>query len=350
MAFGALLAGCSGGASQLAPAGSQGGSTTQSVVRVHTPTINLRGDLGNRIPHLTENRFAGTVAPSRAFLYASDNSTGDVDIFPEDNPFNPIATCGGCGGWGLAVSPAPQRLLAMGTLSGTVAIYKLNPGNPVFVRTLALTGGGDAFGICFDDQGGIYADNFPTNTIDHWTSASLGTGHTAFLAIGDVNDIFYLACDKESPTVTKLYAYGINTGNDDVNVDWVAPGGAETPETLVGSAADINPGGLAIAANDDMVVNERSGKLYDMGTTEPWAGHATNGCTWGGGDTRSIVWDNTDAEVWGGDIVGTTTFAESIAAPIPPSGPCATGESGGPTKPIAGEKYYGVAVYPNKGD
>jgi hypothetical protein len=344
-AFAALLAGCSGG------------STSQSVVRLLTPTIDLRSDLGNRIPHPTENRFIGIDVNGPVYLYGSDNVTGNVDIFPEDNPSAPFSTCAGCGGWGLAISHGAGPLLAAGTLAGTVGIYTLgDPANPILAQTLVLTGGGHAFGICFDDHGGIYADNYPTNIIDHWTSALTGGVHTAIPAHYDVYYVFYLACDKESPTATKLYAYGINPTTGAVNVDLVAtPGGLETPETLVGNASSGTgyPGGLAIAANDDMVVNnDRLHKLYDMGTTEPWWGTATFGCTWGPPPHKiaSIVWDNTDAEVWAGSIVAGATFAESISAPIPTGGPCARGESGGPTDRIAGEKYYGVAVYPNKGD
>jgi hypothetical protein len=268
-AFAALLTGCSGSGSQLAPAGSPSDGTMQSL------------DLGARLPQLTENRFIGTVAPCTACLYASDEATGDVDLFPEDGPFGSSAICSGCGGYGLAVSTGSSPLLAMGTKTGKVTIFKLyglgSPASPYYHNTLTLTGG-SALGICFDGSGGVYADNFGSSNIDHWTSALAGTGHTVIPAHGDVNNVYYLACDTESSTVTKLYAYGYNsnTTSEPVNVDLVAqPGGLETPESLVGSfnSGTGFPGGLAINDQDDLIVNnEYNQTLYNMGTTEPWAG------------------------------------------------------------------------------
>jgi hypothetical protein len=367
-AFAALLADCSGGGSQLAPAGSPSDSAMQSVARLRTPGIDLRGDLGNRLPQLTEGRFIGTVAPSPSYLYASDYGSGNVDLFPEDGPFGTPSVCSGCGGFGLAVSTGSSPLLAMGTTTGTVKIFKLygsgTPASPSYHNTLTLTGG-DALGICFDGSGGVYADDYPGNKIDHWTSALAGTGHTVIPAYGDVNEVFYIACDSESASSTKLYAYGLNTNDSSnpANVDLVhQPGGLETTETLVGTLSSTTgyPGGVAINDQDDLIVNDQyTQTLYNMGTTEPWAGVATNGCTWGSTapSLASVVWDDRNpakpAEVWSGGLTpGDKAFAESFAAPIPSSGPCTTpGESGGPTTPQPNEvEYLGLAVYPNLGD
>jgi hypothetical protein len=367
-AFATLLAGCSGGGSQPAPVVSHGAGTTQSVARLRTPAIDLRGDLGNRIPRLSENRFVGTVAPGGPYLYASDNLVGELDEYTEDNPGSPIATCAGCAGWGLAVRPGLNPRLAVGKSGGTVEIYtNLASGNPAHTSTLKLSGGGEAFGICFDSAGGLWADNFSTATLDHFSAAKVNAAAGTFnpfptwIAAGDVDVVFYLACDN-GPGLgdNKLYAYGYNSSNGNVNVDQVGSGGAEAVETLVGNviSGTAYPGGLAIAPNDRMVVNSQVGTLYNMGVVEPWAGavNPATSCTWGlnPNDVASIVWDNQipNKEVWGVDILSgsSTSDAESFKYPLGAGGACAPGESGGPSTPLQGLEYLGVAVYPNAGN
>jgi hypothetical protein len=361
------LAGCSGGSSQLDPAAE--GGTTQSVVRLRAPAISVDGNPGNRTAQLSENRFTGITASAKSYLYASDNSTGNVDIFPEDHPTNPIGTCAGCGGWGLAVSPESSghpALLAIGKIGGTVEIYnKLGP-SPVHLATLTLSGGSsvNSYGLCWARDGGLYADNWPTNAIDFYNHAKVigGGAPTKTLKVSGGNTVvYYIACDNE--TISKqniLLSYGYNqNAGDNVEVDLVAQtNGAETLEQIVGNLSSGTgfPGGLAIDAKDDLVANDQYGTFYDLGNTEPWTGSPVASCKWGfnPNDLTSIVFDNAQDELWAGNLqfIG-AEFAQSYAYPLIHKGNCKSpGSSGGPTTEQSGETggYLGVAVWPNKGN
>jgi len=361
-AFAAILAGCSGG-SQVAPSVGQGGGV-QSVVKGHSPTIDIMGHLGNRLPVLSENKFSGPgIDATKPVIFMSGNLTGNVYVFNEDKPTNPTKTCSGCGGWGLAVKPGLKPLLASGNTSGGVNIYTLP--SLTSVQTLALTGGGNAYGLCFDSKGGLWADNWPTGTIDHWTAPqTVGGGtHSSINVSGDATVVYYIACDTNDGKVKEntLYAYGYNPNNSQlpVNVDAVnTTTGAETAEFNAGSLAAGTgfPGGIAISAKDDLAVNDQYGTLYEAGTKEPWKGSGSVGCTWGfnPNDWTTIAYDNTQKEIWGGDInFGSSTLMEiavsAAASPIK-SGSCATGESGGPSTAISNDEPLGIAVYPNLGN
>jgi len=358
-AFAAILAGCSGGGSQVAP--SAGNGVTQSVVRGHAPTIDVMGHPGNRTPIQSELKFSGVGMDGAApKLFLSNNTTGAIDLYPEDNPTNPTASCAGCGGWGLAVRPGAGSVLAAGTSSGTVNIFAL----PALTlsATVSLTGGGSAYGLCFDFAGGLWADNWPTGTLNYWKKADLVTGHApdkTINAAGDANIVYYLACDAESKKENTLYAYGYNSSSDAVNVDGVNKiSGAETADFTAGNLGSGTgfPGGLAISAKDDLVVNNQYGTLYEAGVKEPWKGNGSKGCTWGfnPNDITNVAYDNLQKEVWGSNINfgGTTlmTYGESIKASPVATGTCATGESGGPSTGIANDEYLGVAVFPNLGN
>jgi hypothetical protein len=346
-AFAALLAGCAGG-SQLAPAGSQDNGATQSVVR-----------LGNRIPHVSEKLFAGSVAPAPPYLYASDFATGDLDVSIEDNPVV-FSVCAGCAGWGLAVRPGPHPLLAAGTLHGTVNI--LTPtATPTILETLKLSAGGAPLGLCFDFTGGLWATNATGTKLDYFNAALVngtlgGTPTRTITAQRDITYLFYIACDADSSTENTLYAYGITRNNVDVVVDQVnTTTGNEVREVFVGTTATHFPAGLAISVTDDLVVNDQNQTLWDMGRVEPWHGTVANGCTWGPTPSTiwSIAWDNLDAEVWGGDDYAgppAGEIEESFAAPIPHRGPCRVGESGGPSGSVGSSMLFGTAVYPNRGN
>jgi hypothetical protein len=369
----AFLAGCAG-SSQFAPTG---GTTTQSVNHAQPVGSLVRQDAkatlfgapAIRTTRLSENSFHsfGTEPDKTvAVLFASDNSTGNVDEFKEDKPTNPIATCAGCGGWGLAVSPsAPvgSQLLAVGKSGGTVSIYKTLTGTPVFVASLTLSGGGsgdNAYGICFDDSGGLWADNWPSNGIDYFTAAQVnGGGGAATATIFGSSNLaeYYLACDWDTPKKGEniLLSYGYDSSSN-VNVDTVNTStGAETLVANVGNLGSGTgfPGGIAVDKKDDLLANDQYGTLYEYAGADKWK--LKGSCTWGfnPNDWTSIVFDDTQKESWAGDLQFSSAgeFAISTKLPLAKSGACKPGESGGPSTKQSGETagYLGIAVYPNNG-
>ncbi|MBV9647175.1 MAG: hypothetical protein JO043_06915 [Candidatus Eremiobacteraeota bacterium] len=302
----------------------------------------------------------------KAYTYASDNTTGDLDQFCEDTPNTLVKTLTGAAGWGLAVQPGKKQLAA-GKTGGTISVYKnaTSLTTPYAVLTLSGASSGDnAYGICWDDVGGIYATNWPSNVINYF-APPLKTGETpTSITTTTVTEDYYVACDfDKSETGNKGYlmVYGLNGSTGDSDVAQVTlPSG---PDTVVQTLGNINqgtgfPGGLTINKKDELLANNQYGTLYDLGKKEPWNAKITHSCTWGfnPNDFTNISWDNTLKEVWASNInfggTHTVTYLQSVAYPLPTSGACVTpGESGGPTTAISGESsYLGVAVYKNLGE
>ena len=303
-----------------------------------------------------------------ARLFGSDNTTGNLDVFCEDGvtgkPNVHVKTLAGAAGWGVAVQPS-GRMLAVGKSGGTISVYAsaLNPTTPSVTLTLSGQSAGDnAYGLCWDDKGGLYATNWPANTIDYFAGPLVSGGPTSTITTTTVTEDYYLACDfdkRETGNNGDLLVYGFNTSSPNVDSDVAIVALPAGPDTVVQTLGSLNtgngfPGGLAMSAKDDLLANDQYGTLYDLGVKEPWKTAPVGSCTWGfnPNDYTNIAFDNTQTEVWASDInFGGTTYLQSNGAP-PLSGTCVTpGESGGPTAPISGEgSYLGVAVYPNLGD
>ncbi len=331
-------------------------------------------------------RNAATKCRKNVYIYTSEAVTGDLDVFCEDAvkkgaPNTLVSQTANLAGWGLAVSPnnlpvtaacglpASQELLAVGTNSGTINIYcKLSGGGYTQMNTGALTlTQGDAYGICFDQTGGIYATEFPYNTIAHFTNAQLTNGGAPAILTTNVNVAqYYVACDYDKLVLkgkpkgeNYLIAYGFDA-NGNVNVTNVNTGsGAETVEQTIGniSAGTGFPGGLALDRRDDLVANNQYGTMYYF-NPELWNSPPLGSCTWGfnPNDYTNIVFDDRQDEIWAADTnVGSsgvlTTYGQSNAFPFAGSGPCSPGSSGYQTShPLAGEaQYLGIAVWPNRG-
>jgi hypothetical protein len=388
------LAGCSAGTRALpggiAPPQSRDAGNPYNARAVAIPNASkfLAEAERRGVPHKTI-RNAATKCKKNAYIYTSETVTADLDVFCEDTakkgtPNGLISQTPGLAGWGLAVSPdklpvptttcglpAFQELLAVGTNSGTINIYcKLSGGgytqlNPS-TSPLTLTQG-DAYGICFDQTGGIYATEFPYNTIAHFTNAQLATGGTPTILTTNVNVAqYYVACDYDKLMLkgkpkgeNYLMAYGFDA-NGNVNVTNVNTStGAETVEQTIGNVNSGTgfPGGLALDRRDDLVVNNQYGTLYYF-NPELWNSKPLGTCTWGynPNDYTNIVFDDRQDEIWAADTNFSasglfTTYGQSNAFPFKGSGACSPGSSGYQTShPLAGEsQYLGIAVWPNRG-
>jgi hypothetical protein len=361
----AFLAGCSGG-SQFAPA--QSGSATQSVNRAPARDASrgvqasLTGGPAVMTSRLSDGRFVSTgIKPNKTVpqLFLSDNPTGNVDQFNEDKPNALVATCAGCGGWGLAVSPdklGATQLLAIGKSGGSILIYDTLP-TPTLISTLT-TSGGNAYGICFDGTGGIYSTDFGASTnVDYFTKAQVlgaGGGPTTTLHTTALTDARYTACDYD-----KLGSKGENyvmvngfTGAGTDGVEELLP-----VDALVNTVAGPNgsfPGGLALDKKDDLIVNDQYGAMFDLGNKEPWKAHYKASCTWGfnPNDYTNIAFDDVQNEIWAADptFAGVTMGVSNKYKFAGGNKACAPGPSGGPTATQSGEaQYLGVAVWPNGG-
>jgi hypothetical protein len=313
---------------------------------------------------------------SPAYIFASDNVTGNVYEYCEDIPpgtTTPQVTYPGWGGWGLAISSATQRL-AMAKKNGTISIYNVNAAGvlgaigPAGKLHLGTPNAG-ALGLCFDSAGGLYATNYPTAEIDYFNNVEVGalagnqfptTSWQAQDGSGNPFYGYYLACDLENPGPDYVMVDGVdNGGNVDV-AEFVGPG-IVTPTISIsqtlGPLASNYPGGLTLNSNDNLVVSDTyAGDLIDLGAVEPWDnGGSDRVCLVPGFPANAflpISFDDEQNEIWAGNLMSVSsnfnTDAVSNAYPFLGSN-CVIGQSGGPTAIIPREEFFGIAVSPNTG-
>jgi hypothetical protein len=379
-ALSALLAACSGGSSNVSPAlgrNSQGG---QAVNRAAVDALSSR-TIGPFASAQLNERFArtlqvstqagvpvmGDAATCTAYLFGSDYTTGNLDEFCEDQPNALVVTIPRGAGWGLAVEPGKAQL-AVGKTGGTISIYKTLPkiaGGPSSVLTLSSPNT-NAYGLCWDNHGGLYATNWPQSNIDYFDAARVaaGGGATSTLTPTTVTEPYYLACDFDKAEsggrgYLMLGGFALGTPNRDYDVSrFELPGGPDRVVQRLGSYSTGTgfPGGLALKSDDTLIANSQDGTLYDLGNKAPWNAPPKAACTWSFLHPdlyTSIVFDDGQAEIWASDTLFPTngTYGRSLAYPLPTTGSCAfPGESGSTTPMIGGEtQYLGVAVYPNNG-
>jgi hypothetical protein len=379
-ALSALLAACSGGSSNLSPAISKSSQGGQAVNRAAVGGLSSR-TIGPFASAPLNEQFArtlqvnmpagvpviGNAATCTAYLYASDYTTGNLDEFCEDQPNARVVTIPRGAGWGLAVEPGKAQL-AVGKTGGTISIYNTLPkiaGGRSAVLTLS-TPNTNAYGLCWDNSGGLYATNWPQANIDYFDAARVAAGGsaTSTLTPKTVTEPYYLACDfDKAESGNKGYlmlgGFALGTPNRDNDVSrFELPSGPDKVVQQLGSYSTGTgfPGGLALKSDDTLIANSQDGTVYDLGNKAPWSAPPKAACTWSFLHPdlfTSIVFDGAQKEIWASDTLFPVngTYALTIAYPLPTTGGCfSSGESGGPTPMISGEtQYLGVAVYPNNG-
>jgi hypothetical protein len=364
-AFIALLAGCSGGSSSMAPTGTQASSMSKShsmaiksVKPFASEKANALWATRNPLGNLEHNQFVhvGNDKKSKGAseIFLSDNFTGNVDGYADVSPYAMNYQCAGCGGWGLSVN-ASTGDLAVGVIGGTVALYHVTGGVPAATpyNTCTLTDGGSAYGIAWDTTGGLYATNWPNAEIDHFPSASTaGCGTAAQIFQTNLAATYFVSDDASG-----LLAVGYNGTTDDVLLESIAPNGAETTLQTMGSLASGTgfPGGMDQNANGDVYVVNQYGLDYEF--SNHGAGSLVGECNWGfdPNDYTNLALDTKQKTLWNSDInfgSGLLTYGESAKAKLKPA-------KKGVAKPCKGvfdttpsqvsEEYLGVAVWPRGG-
>ncbi len=371
----ALLAGCSG-SSQYAPSAIGGagtmGSTTSTMhhgmSRVAMPFASQQANeafLRRPIVSLDKGRI--TVRhdipcnrPVHGLTFASENTTGRLDVFCGGRPLYPITSgqspflsIAGVGGWGVAVH---GNLLAVGTSGGTIITYTL-PGltNP---RTLTLAhsaSGYNAFGLAFDSMGGLYATEWPGPYVDYWrTPSANGAVNCTTTTTVNTEDYFVAAHGANSAVV---YGLNGNSPNDDVDTELITNMRACSGETdsfieTFGQLAQGTgfPGGIVSGRLGELYVNNQYGTLYDDGAYP--GGTVGPSCTWGSNpnDVTNINLSTDQQSIWGSNVTfAGATYLESFRS-SGLAGTCVTGPVGGPTINITGNQYLGVASWRNRGN
>jgi hypothetical protein len=282
--------------------------------------------------------------PEHRALFFSGNVTGNVDLY--DVSGNLLGECGGCGGWGLAATRKGHEL-AIGAFGGVVTVWHVSaPFVPI--ATLGLSSrakGTEALGLAFDESGDLFAGNYPANTIDEFTAATIASGGgepDATFALRQFAEVHYLAAAGPH-----LLVDGWDQDYNFVVAD-VGVRGLKAHTTIVQTLGSMSagtgyPGGLAADAKDNLLVdNQYAGTISTF--AEPWTGRPTSTLAWGYGpnDYTGIALDPLGQIVWAANIYTASSSISSFG--VANSYPLGTILS--TTAPPVNDRYVGVAAVP----
>jgi len=356
-AFIALLAGCSGG-SALAPSGTTAQGPTQSAAHVAMIKNGARPFASTKANAMWQTRGPIVNMQSRGFvpvqddgkspegkslIFASDNFTGNVDAYNEST--GALAyQCAGCGGWGVAVSKGHGNHLAVGTFGGEVTIWKVGSHSISLISTLTeslAASGYNADGVTWDDKGGVYASDWPSNTVDYWNASAVAAGGapTSSFQVSALDAVYYLSWVKKP---AQLEASGYDSS---LNVDLVNA----TTDTIQNVDGNLSqgtgfPGGVDTDKSTNVYMNDQYGTI----TEYPNAGNqsASASCNWGfdPNDYTGIALGTAETSVWGADInfgSGLESYGQEDTLPL--SGSCSATLNTSPAQ--VSEEYLGIASY-----
>lgn len=353
-AFIALLAGCSGG-SQLSPTGTPGqaaSSAHRSTKSGHVAQLfaskqanELVAQRGRPVMNLSNRGFSPLKKSKGSMVFASDNITGNVDVY-DGSTGAMISQCAGCGGWGVATARKGDKL-AIGTFDNTVTTWTISGSSITQTGTCTLSGGGEgADGVAWASNGGLYADNFPTNGVDEFSKASVAAGcgaPTKTVYTTNLEVVYYLATAKKT-----LLGEGYTS---DLDVDLVSINAKTGSDTILQNNGNLSegtgfPGGIDASSNQTVAVNNQYGSIttYSGGGS----GSETGSCSWGfdPNDYTGIAFNAAQNGIWGANInfggSPLVTYGEEDA--LPTSGACSVQLDTSPTQ--ANEEYLGIAVAP----
>ncbi len=354
-AFLVLAAGCAG-VSQLSPGRSTSGlSGAGAPLARHLahPFANPRANeiFGER--RVVVDSTGGFVKPAshgRAtfdWIFASDVITGNVDAYDESTGAQ-VSQCAGCGGWGLAVDTTTGDL-AIGTEAGSVTVWHVTASGITQYATLSLSQGASgaaAYGLAFDQKGDLYAGNWPSNAIDVFDAATIAGGGgsaTRTLYSKAFGSIYFLATDGKT-----LLADGLDpTMNNDLlaKID-TKKGRAKILQTIVNSSGGY-PGGLAVDAKHNLIVNNQYGTLSTF--ARPWTGAATSSFAynWPYNSYTAISLDAAQTTVWAANLFFQTVSGNNYVFTAAQANGYPLGTLGIATSPAyQDEEYVGVALDP----
>jgi hypothetical protein len=351
----ALLAGCSGGTSALSPSGvSQSGPTAQAAARkaalkgkTVSPFASKQATalMANHRPivNLSSRGFSpiDMKKSKGGFVFASDNYTGNVDVY-DPTTGAMVSQCAGCGGWGVAVSHKGE--LAIGTFDSTVTVWTVSASAITQIATCNQSSG-SADGVAWDSKGNLYGDNFPSNGIDTWSASSISGGcgsPSSTVYTTNLLAVYYLGTQGKT-----LLADGY-TDNDDV--DLVSVNKSTGNDTILQTDGNLSqgtgfPGGIAVGTHKAVYLNNQYGTINEYSNGGKGSLVAT--CNWGfdPNDYTGISVGKSGG-IWGADInfgSGLYTYAEEDALPLG-GGSCNVLVDSSPEE--VSEEYLGVAVYP----
>ncbi len=245
-------------------------------------------------------------------VFASDNASGNLDIFCGGRGVKiaanalPMQTIPRAAGWGLAVHGS---MLAVGQGNGTIALYKNLPSlvnAPEILNLANGPSGYNAYGLAFDQWGGLYASEWPGPYLDYWRDPK-GGGKPCEYESPDISEVYYVAAHSVS---VDIYGFDGNTSDVDAVIDNVKGmrdcDPTERQITTLGSLADGDgfPGGIVTDKNGFLYANNQYGTLYSLGQYPGRFGQTGEKCSWGfdPNDVTNINVDSNQSGIWAANI------------------------------------------------
>jgi hypothetical protein len=379
-----LIVGCGGSSHDATQAMPGLGADTASSARASTGRVampfvsSLANDVFLHRP-LIDNSVRGTIvragpkckATQTGLTLASNNTTGALDVFCGAmsgrriaNGAKPFETIGGIAGWGVAVHGGRIAVgtSGIGSSPSTINLYTLPTFTQRAVATLVHLGD-NAYGVAFDQSGGLYATEWPDAYVDYWAGPS-PHGPPSCQWHTTVNKVDYFVAAHDGPA-NSVVVYGIDGSGSYGNVDTelvtnMSPSCGTPPitDTLVQTFGKVLsgaafPGGIVSDKAGELYVNNQYGTLYDDG---PYPGGTISAsCTWGynPNDVTSIGMASNQHSIWATNLyfggLKLQTFLESFKS-ADLSGSCVKGPAGGPTADVTNDEYFGVASWPDSGN
>jgi hypothetical protein len=224
-------------------------------------------------------------------IYLSDNLSLDVNYYSPSSPYGLLGSLGSVGGWGVSENATN---VYVGTSSDTIVGY-----SPCSTSTNGYTASGNdtgsPYGMAVDATGKLWADEFPTSTIDWWGPAG---GAPASAAEPNEPIVYLLALDASD----NVYPVGYNSSESAEEVDTCS-------STITGCTSIIQiaggfPGGDAVDKSGNIYLDNQYGTVYSYACTPTCT--QTGAFTYSNGtnplDYTAIALDSTAANLWGANI------------------------------------------------
>jgi hypothetical protein len=286
----------------------------------------------------------GVALGTNRTIALNGNVTGNVDLYDEDGTFE--AECQGCGGWGSAAFPGRHEL-ATGLYGGLITIWSVGRSELIPIATLQLSGddiGSEPLGIAFDARGDVFAGNYPANTIDEFTAATIVAGGgrpDRSFEVGAFSQVYYLAAAGDLLFVDGWdKSFNFIVGDVNLKGDGMRTTILQTLGSL--SAGTGFPGGLAVDAHKNLIVdNQYAGTLATY--AQPWTGKANSKLDWGyiPNDYTGITLDAASQTLWAANIYTEGSVTTSFG--VPNSYPL--GSIGRNTTPPVNDRYVGASFF-----
>lgn len=270
-------------------------------------------------------------------VYLSDNLSLNVDFYSSASPYSQLGSLGAVGGWGVAAS---KKSIFVGNGSDVITGY-----TPCSTSTNGYTAaghaGGSPYGMAADKKGNLWANEWPTATIDWWGPS--GGSPSGSATEPNQPESYFLALDKKD----NVYPVGYNAAFSSEIVDACS-------STITGCTTMISnpggfPGGDALDRHGNVYLNDQFGTLHSY-TGCPSACTSSGSFTYSNGtnplDYTAIQLDTKAKNIWGANIYFCSSSYGLCGDGQLQSVPLSSATLGGTTSPaIQNAEPLGLAVW-----